>query len=347
MTILKKAALFGDLHLGRKNNSEDHLDDCINYIKWFCSNVKNDPSIDHIYFLGDWHEHRASINGLTLKYSYECATLLNELGLPIYFITGNHDLYYRNNRDVFTTEIFKHLTNFIVINTITELDNIHGKVLMIPYLNESEYPELLNYKDIPVAIGHLELAGFVLSGQSVVLEHGPDHKKFFKKQKRVFSGHFHKRQTKDNIHYIGNTFPMDFSDANDNERGMAIYDFVNDTLTFNDWADCPKYIKTKLSDLLSKPKKILADNARVKVLVDQVITLTENNEIRKMFADKYHLREIVLEEQIDVIPELSEIEQEVDDLKLETVGEIVPELLRRIKSDKINAETLVKIYQKL
>ena len=31
----------------------------------------------------------------------------------------------------------------------------------------------------------------------------------------VFSGHFHRRQVKGNIHYIGNTFPHNYSDAND------------------------------------------------------------------------------------------------------------------------------------
>jgi len=344
---LKKGALCTDIHFGKQSNSEIHNTDCLKYLDWFCNEVKSDPSVDHVWFLGDWNENRASINGMTLKYSYAGAKKLNDLGIPVYFITGNHDLHHRNTREIYNTEIFEPFSNFKLINEITLIDEIYGTVLGVPYLIENEYDELLKYKDAPVVMGHLELAGFVLTGERTILEHGPDHKKFFKKQKRVFTGHFHRRQQKDNIHYIGNTFPMDFSDAGDTKRGMAVYDFENDILKYIDWPDCPKYIKTKLSDLLAKPSKILEQNARVKVVVDQVITLTENNEIRKMFADKYKLRELVLEEQVETTPELSEIEQEVDDLNLETVGEIVPELLKRIKSDKIDADTLVEIYRAL
>lgn len=344
---LKKGAMCTDIHFGKKMNSELHNEDCINYLDWFCENVKNDPTIDHVWFLGDWNEQRAAINGLTLKYSYAGAKKLNELGIPVYFLLGNHDLHYRNTREVYSTEVFDSLSNFILIKDIQIIENIAGTVLAIPFLNPDEYENLVKFKNIPVAIGHLELAGFVLSGENSVLEHGPDHKKFFKSQKRVFSGHFHRRQQKDNVHYIGNTFPMDFSDANDTERGMAVYDFESDNLTYIDWADGPKYIKAKLSDVLSKPKSILDKNARVKVLVDQDITLTENIEIRKLLQEKYSLREITLEEQIDTTVQLSEIEQEVEDLKLDGVNEIVPELLKRIQSKKLNPDTLVKIYRML
>jgi len=38
----------------------------------------------------------------------------------------------------------------------------------------------------------------------------------------VFTGHFHKRQTANNITYIGNCFPHNYADAGDDERGMMI-----------------------------------------------------------------------------------------------------------------------------
>lgn len=344
---LKKAAIFTDIHLGKKSNSKLHNEDCLNYIEWFADQIKQNPSIDHIWFLGDWHEQRSAIDGLTLKYSYTAAKRLNDIGLKIFFLLGNHDLYLKNNRNIYTTEIFSSLNNFNIIKEITTVDEIYNSVLAIPFLMEDEYSDILEYRDIPVAMGHLELAGFTMSGTSNILESGPDHEKFFKNKKRVFSGHFHLRQKKDNIHYIGNTFPMDYSDANDTKRGMAVYDFENDKLEYIDWPDCPRYIKTKLSDILASPKKILHNNAYVKVLVDQTITLTESNEIKKLFSDKFNLREIVLEEKPESPPELSEIEQEIEDLKLETVSEIVPELLKRVKGDRIKSEKLVGIYKEL
>lgn len=334
-----------DIHLGRKNNDETHNQDCINYINWFCGQVKADSEIDCVFFLGDWHEHRSAINGMTLHYSQMGANLLNDLGLPVFFVTGNHDLYYRNNRDVYTTVIFDKLQNFTLVNEPIVLEE--NSCVLAPFLFEHEYSEFFTkYSKNAIFAGHFEFKGFVLTGETAIKEHGPDPDDY-KKPKRIFSGHYHRRQSKNNIYYIGNTFPADFSDANDTERGMAIYDFEHDDLRYVNWPDCPTYIKTKLSDLLSKPKKILNKNARVKVIVDQAITLSENNEIKKLFAEKYNLREIVLEEQVDTSIQLTEIEQEVEDLKLEGINEIIPELLKRIKSEKIDPEKLLRIYRQL
>lgn len=336
-----------DIHWGKRNNSEEHNQDCDRFIDWFCAQVKKDPEIDHIYFLGDWHEHRSAINGLTLKYSYEGAKKLNALGLPVYFIIGNHDLYYRNKRDVFTTNIFDALENFVLIDQVTLLEEVEGTAVVIPYLNEDEYPTLLEYKKVPVALGHLELKGFVVTGESRVMEHGPDYETFFKKQKRVFSGHFHKRQTQGNVHYIGNTFPMDFSDTNDTKRGMAIYDFKKDILEFKDWEDGPRFIKATLSEVLENPKAILKKGARVKIEVDEDITFDESNKIREALGTKFNLREITLEEKMTLDVQLSEIEQEVEELEIESVDDMIRELLKRIKDDSVDTDLLLKIYSKL
>lgn len=341
----KKVAMFTDIHFGKQNNSETHNQDCINFIKWFCDQVKADSDVDCIFFLGDWHEHRSAINGMTLDYSQAGATLLSDLGLPVYFIIGNHDLYFRNNRDVFTPIIFNKLENFIIVNEPTILED-NGCVLA-PFLFEDEYKDFFKkYSKYETFAGHFEFKGFVLTGETVIKEDGPDPAEYTK-PKRIFSGHYHKRQSKNNIHYIGNTFPVDFSDANDIERGMATFDFSTNAIKYINWGDCPRYIKIKLSSLLEAPQATLVTNARVKVIVDQAISLSENNKIKKLLLERYNLREIALEEQIDITTELTDIEQEVENLKLEGINEIVPELIKRITSDKIDATKLIKIYRKL
>jgi DNA repair exonuclease SbcCD nuclease subunit len=346
MNKLKKAAMFTDIHLGRRNNSEEHNTDCVNYVDWFCEQVKKDKSIDHIYFLGDWYEHRSSINGLTLQYSNRCAKKLNSLGLPIYFIVGNHDLHNRNNRDVFNTEIFEHLSNFNVINDITVLTNVHNSVLLIPYIYENENAELLKHEKVPVALGHLDLAGFILTGEHSISTHGLDHKKFFKKQKRVFSGHFHKRQEADNIHYIGNTFPMDFSDANDNARGMAIYNFETNALEFIDWPDCPKYITCKLSDAL-EDGDILLSGARVRCTVDVEISYSESIELRNILIESYKLRELFFNETQEKQEVLENTELNEEQLDTQSTHELIKSMLMQIVSEKMDKELLVKIYEGL
>ena len=60
-TKLKKASMMTDIHFGRKSNSEQHNQDCLDYIDWFCAKVKKDKKIDHVMFLGDWHENRSAL----------------------------------------------------------------------------------------------------------------------------------------------------------------------------------------------------------------------------------------------------------------------------------------------
>lgn len=343
----KKAAMFTDIHFGRKNNSEMHNKDCLNFIEWFIARVKEDPEIDCIIFLGDWHEHRSAINGSTLRYSYAGAKLLNELGIPVFVVIGNHDLYNRNNREIYTTNPFDALSNFTLINE-APLVLEKNKAVIFPYLFESEYhtvmPEYAVKSD--VVFGHFEFKGFVVTGESRVMEHGPEHTTF-SHPKRIFSGHFHKRQEKDNVIYIGNAFPGDFGDANDFKRGMATYTFDTDDVEFTDWADCPKYIKADLSEILESPKSILKMNARVKTLIDIEMSFEEGMELKEKLIKRFKLRELTFEEPNDIQEALTDTEFNLEGYEMESTTNIVKEMLRQIKSDKISPETLVKIYEEL
>ncbi len=345
---LYNAACFTDIHFGRKNNSEMHNQDCLNFIDWFIDNVKKDKTIDHIIFLGDWHEHRSSINGLTMDYSLKGAQKLNALGIPVFIIVGNHDLYYRNNRSIFTSKMHEPLDNFTIVNSPTVFKEIGDNgSLICPYLFHDEYPDLIKYLDTPIWFGHFEFKGFVLTGDTVTMKHGPDANEY-KNIKRIFCGHFHKRQRKKNVQYIGNTFPADFSDANDVERGMMIYDHKKDTTKFLDWVDCPKYIKTCLTDVEANPDKILLPNARIECLVDKVITFEEHNTIKQQYIDDYGLREFRLAEsnELDEILAESEIDN-IDELNTMSTSKVIKELIATIESDNIETLLLTEIYDEL
>jgi len=342
---LNKGAFFTDLHVGAKSNSQQHNEDCVNYIDWFCANVKADPTIDYICFVGDWHEVRSAINVFTLKYSYEIAIKINDLGLPVYFIIGNHDLYHRNNRDIYSVIPFHEFENFTIIDEPTVIDNIADGVLMCPFLFHEEYPKLVKYNKIPFWVGHFEFKGFVVTGYNITMKTGPDHTDF-KGPEHIISGHFHKRQTSGNVTYIGNAFPTNFSDADDIERGMMVFDHKKKDMVFFDWAECPKYIKSSLSDIVAE-NITLYPNARVRCIADIPITYEESLELKKTFIEKYNLREFSIEESSEINEALSETETNVDDKDLGTVDEMVVEMLGDIESDHINNELLTKIYQNL
>lgn len=341
---LNKAAMMTDIHWGRKGNSPEHNQDCLDYIDWFCDNVRKDPTIDHINFLGDWHENRSALNIATLKASLEGARKLNDLGLPVFFIVGNHDLYNRHNRDIHGLHHLEELTNFIIVDQPVVYEDVGEGTLYSPFLFHNEYENLVEALGVPVWCGHFEFRGFVITGHSVVMPTGPEANDYAK-PKKIFSGHFHKRQANKNIVYIGNAFPMDFSDAGDTGRGMCVYDHSTDDGLFYDWEDCPKYQKCTLSSLIDKSAKLLT-NARVRCIVDVEISFEESAKIKQAFVQKFNLREFTLEESKDLSNALKfgeGVEQDADDLK--SVDDLIMEMLNTIEAPQIDKNLLIKIFQ--
>lgn len=341
---LYRAGVFTDIHLGRKNSSEVHNNDCIEFIKWFISECKK-HEVDHIVFGGDWFENRDAISGKTLDYSHKAMQLIkDELGhLPFFFIVGNHDLVFRNTRNAFNTKIFEPFPNVTIIHENTSFEFGDKKVLFCPFLFPSEYGEQVRFiNSHEIVYGHFEFKGFVVTGDTKEMDHGPEHSDF-KKCKRIFTGHFHKRQNKDNVHYIGNTFPMDFSDANDKHRGMMVYDYPSDDVKYIDWDECPTYIKCNLSELLASPKKYLRAKATVTCEADIDVTYDEVLKLQKVLTKKYDLREMNIYEPPETYAESEEVEDE--DLESESTNVVVKNLLRKVKSKDIDSDKLIKFYE--
>jgi DNA repair exonuclease SbcCD nuclease subunit len=337
-----KGAIFSDIHFGRKNNSEEHNQDCIDYINWFAENVKKDREIDHVIFMGDWHESRNAISGLTLNYSIEGATILNDLKLPVYFIVGNHDLFYRKERKIYTPVIFRGFDNFKLISQITKFPELKN-VLFVPYLFENEYPDLIkNTQGISTIFSHLEFKDFIMTGEFNKSENGIDMKNI-KHVDNIFCGHFHKRQSKGNIHYIGNTFQMDFSDTNDFNKGMCTFEYKNSEIKYIDYPNGPKYIKCKVSDLLENHKNILHPKSYVVAFDDIKLDYEATFEMIESFTKKYSLRNFHIEQmQSDAVEENIEVsEQEDIDTSIKNALE------NNIKADDIDNARLVKIYNEI
>jgi DNA repair exonuclease SbcCD nuclease subunit len=344
--ILKKVAMFTDIHFGKKNNSYLHNQDCLDFVKWFCNKVKLDSDISHVVFMGDWFENRNAVNVMTMNYAQESLKLLNDLGLPVLIIIGNHDLYHRENRKVFSTKIFEQFTN---IETVSEPTVLQDKILICPYLFKDEYPGLVQYSKLPYWMGHFEFRNFVVTGTDRKMEHGPDHKAF-KEPTYIFSGHFHKRQALDNVIYIGNTFPMDYGDAWDDARGMAILDTRNDDVDFIDWEDCPTYRKIKLSDILNGKYDSFPKKCRVKCVIDADIGYTDAQSLREEMIKAGGVREFSLEENIDEKKNaIAGDDGLLGDFDSSSLNDAVIKMLQTGMSGTttINPEKLIEIYELL
>jgi len=336
--LFKKAAVCTDIHFGLKSNSQTHNDDCLNFIKWFTAKAKEE-GCETAFFLGDWHNNRASINIVTLNYSLRALEHLNDNFDRVYFIPGNHDLYYRDKRDVQSVEWAKHLPNVIICN-----DWLHtGDVIVAPWLVGDDYKRIPKLS-AKYMFGHFELPTFYMNAMVQMPDHGDVKREDFTGIEHVFTGHFHKRQTQRNITYIGNCFPHNYADNYDDERGMMILEWGAEP-EYHAWPDQPRYRVYQLSDVLTNTDALLNPGMHVRVNLDVDISYEEATFIKETFVNTYNLREITLIPQ-KVVSE--DINYDITgNIMFESVDTIVTNQLTNIQSDQFNKTLLLDIYRNL
>ena len=168
-------------------------------------------------FLGDWSHHRSSINMQTLQFSLRALEKLSAAFDRFYFIPGNHDLYYRDRRDIYSIEWARHIPNIHIVNDWFQ----DGDVIIAPWLVGDDHKKISGMS-ARYMFGHFELPHFKMNAMVEMPDHGEVKAEHFGHYDQVFSGHFHLRQRQRNINYIGNAFPHNFADAGDADRGCMI-----------------------------------------------------------------------------------------------------------------------------
>ena len=333
--LFKHAAVFTDLHVGNKQNSKIHNSDCERYVEWFITEAQA-RGAETCIFMGDWSHQRASVNVASMNVSIKLLKKLNNAFEKVYFITGNHDLYYRDKRDLNSVEYARDLPNFVMIDEIFCEDG----VAIVPWLVADEWKKLSKLK-AKYLFGHLELPHFKMNAMVEMPDHGGIKAEHLAGPEYVFSGHFHKRQYKGNIHYIGNAFPHNYADVGDNERGAMFLEWGGEPQYVN-WPDCPKYIVITLSELLDDHQNLLDKYTHARVKLNIGISYEEANFIKEKFAEQYQVRELQL---IPVKQEQDEFQG--SEIEFESVDAIVVSQLDTIESNTIDKQKLINLYNSL
>jgi hypothetical protein len=160
---------------------------------------------------------------------------------------------------------------------------------------------------------------------------------------KVFSGHFHKRQARKNIWYIGNAFPHNYADAQDDQRGMMILEWDKEP-EFHSWPLQPVFRVYKLSQVLENPDGLLLPRSSVRVHLDIDISYEEANFIRETLIPKHNLREMAL------IPmKLDQVGQDLSpgEVKFESVDQIIIDQITAIESEFYDSKLLLELYRNL
>jgi len=335
--LFRKAAVFTDIHFGLKSNSLLHNQDCEKFVDWFIATAK-EQGCETGMFLGDWHHHRASINLQTLNFSLQSLEKLSRSFSQFFFIPGNHDLYYRDKRDIHSAAWARHIPNIHICNDWFQ----EGDVIIAPWLVGDDHKKIPKLSS-KYMFGHFELPHFKMNAMVEMPDHGEIQTEHFGGFDRVFSGHFHLRQTKNNINYIGNAFPHNFADAGDDKRGAMILEWGAEP-RYLAWPDQPLYNVWDLSHVMDHAETILRPNMHVRVQLDIEISYEEANYIKETYIRQYGLREMAL------IPnKRSALEEDMapGDVRFESVDQIVIDQITRIESEFYDPKLLLQIYQTL
>jgi DNA repair exonuclease SbcCD nuclease subunit len=231
-----KIALVTDTHWGVRNDSLTFLE----YFHKFYDNIffpyLDENGIDTVIHLGDITDRRKYINYVILNsLKNRFINKLRERNIDFHVIIGNHDVSYKNTNDINSmAELFGGRDDDFVkwYEDSTEIEFDGCKLFLQPWINNENYANsiaAIKETDAQILFGHLEISGHLMQA-GMVCDHGlqPD---LFKKFDLVASGHFHHKNSKGNINYLGCPYELMWSDYNE-ARGFHIFDTDTRELTF-------------------------------------------------------------------------------------------------------------------
>lgn len=340
--MFKKIAQFTDLHIGKKNDSDVHNKDCMDYIDWFIDQAKTFGA-ETIVFCGDFHDVRVSINIKTLNHSVSILEKLSESFPKTYLVLGNHDLHYKSRLDIHSLKFAHHIDNIEVIDKPTTIDD----VTFIPWLVDSNRIDLSTIKSRYV-FSHLQMPYFFTNSQSTMSDEGHENADQFNGPEYVFSGHFHKRQFLTNkygaqIIYTGSCFPHNYSDVNDLDHGCMLLEYGEEPIFVN-WDDAPSYKSSVLSSVLENPENWLMNKASLKLTDDLGLAYDDINFIKETFLQTFNVREVLISSK-----KSSEFEHEYldKDIQFKSVDDIVLSHIDSMDSEVFDKTLLSNIYSGL
>ena len=226
-----KIAIITDQHFGARKNSKLFHDYFLKFYEdiFFPTLIKE--GITTIVDMGDTFDSRKGVDFVSLEWAKNhYYDKLEELGITVHTIIGNHTAYYKNTNDLTGVGLFlREYDNVKIYPEAEEVTIDKTKFLFVPWINSENQDktfQLIEESDSPCVMGHLELNGFMAT-RGHFMENGMD-SNIFDKFERVYSGHYHMRSNKENIFYLGNPYEMYWNDVNDRERGFHLFD--TDTL---------------------------------------------------------------------------------------------------------------------
>lgn len=230
---MAKVAIITDTHFGARDGRAVFHD----FFEKFYSEVFfptcKKLGVTKVLHGGDLFDRRKYIDYFSLMRSKQYFfDQLEDSGMTMYTLVGNHDIPYRNTLSANSPELLLTEYKSVVPISKPQVINVGVDVAMIPWICADNYDEsmkLIKNTAAPVCLGHFEIKGFAMY-RGMESHEGFD-STMFKRFDLVMSGHYHHRSSRDNIRYLGNPYEITWQDCADT-RGFHILDTDEMTLEF-------------------------------------------------------------------------------------------------------------------
>ncbi len=350
-----KVAIITDQHFGARNDSIAFLD----FFEKFYDNIffpaLDENNINTVLVLGDTFDRRKYVNFYALDRAKKMFfDKLEERGIRVHMLAGNHDTYYKNTNEVNSPDLL--LTEYNNIDVISKPETIvidGTPICMMPWICPENYQESLDHiknTKADICMGHFEIAGFAM--YRGMESHDGLAKETFEKFDLVFSGHYHHRSSDKHIHYLGNPYELTWQDYND-PRGFHLFDletrgleFVVNTyrmferLEYNDKDQEP--VDLDSIDLAQKYVKLVVVNKTDFYKFDKFIQKLYNkgcHEI-KIIEDMTEFQDGEIGEEINLEDTLSVLSHYVDSIETDVDKEQIKTYMRTLYTEAVNIEVV-------
>ena len=327
-----KVAIITDQHFGARNDSIAFLD----FFQKFYDNTffptLDENNIDTVLILGDTFDRRKYVNFYALDRAKKMFfDKLEERGIRVHMLAGNHDTYYKNTNEVNSPELL--LTEYNNIDVISKPETIiidGTSICMMPWICPDNYQDSIDQiknTKAEICMGHFEIAGFAM--HRGMESHDGLSKDLFQRFDMVFSGHYHHRSDDGHIYYLGNPYELTWQDYNDT-RGFHLFDLETRRLDFiaNHYT---MFKRIEYDDKEKEPIDLDALDLKETFVKLIVINKTDYYKFDK-FTQKLYNKGCY---EIKIIEDMSEFEDgEIDsDINLEDTVSVLSNYIESIETD--------------
>lgn len=282
-----------DWHFGKSNGKFDRI--VLEGIKQQCDHAKK-HNITTMLNLGDTLDVKQTITTTTLNNLAKAVSLVSATFNDVYILVGNHDMSKKTyDASGHNLHILKGYPNVHVVDAPTVYTLLGKDFYFLPYF-PNEYLKDHQFPTADYMCGHLEVKGFMLN-QFVSADEGINATTVTSNFDHVFLGHFHTRQMKGNISYIGNICRF-FYGEDDDPRGWTVLDVETGDIEFVEYSH-PCMYKFKASTLLGDDelsnKFKAGDN--LKLVIDVTLKYSELDALKSTLMLQHKLNDLVLDDQ--------------------------------------------------